>query len=144
MSLSFVRRRLIAAGGLVLTLFIAACSDGRKPVFPVQGRILDADGNPAAGAKVIFHPLNDNEPDAARPIGIVDEAGAYSLTTYEKGDGAPPGDYAVTVEWRPAKPAPFGRTSEDKLKGRYAVASKSPFKATVNRQPTTLDAFRLD
>ena len=145
MSSPFPRRRPgIRAGGLVLVLLLAGCGESRRSVFPVRGQVLDADGKPAAGAKIIFHPLDDKDPDAARPVGIVDEAGAFSLTTYANGDGAPPGSYAVTVEWRPAKPTPFGPTPEDQLKGRFASTSKSPFKATIGKQPTTLEPFRLN
>jgi hypothetical protein len=138
------RRLATRVGGIVLVLLLAGCGDSRKPVFPVQGQVLDADGKPAVGAKVIFHPLDDKDPNAARPIGIVDDAGSFALTTYNKGDGAPQGNYTVTIEWRLPKKVPYGPQPEDQLKGKFASANKSPFKATVANQPTTLEPFRLN
>jgi len=138
------RRPVLRAGGVLLVLFLAGCGDSRKTVYPVQGRVLDADGKPAAGAKVIFHPLDDKDPGAGHPVAIVDDTGSFALTTYNKGDGAPAGNYAVTIEWRPQRETPFSPTPEDKLKGRFATASKSPFKATIAKEPTTLEPFRLD
>jgi hypothetical protein len=144
MSSPFPRRRpVFRAGGVALVLLLAGCGPARKSVFPVQGQVLDSDGKPAVGAKVIFHPLDDKDPNAARPLGLVDDAGTFSLTTYNRGDGAAPGSYAVTIEWR-GQPTPINRNPEDKLKGRFANANKSPFKATVGNQPTTLEPFRLD
>jgi hypothetical protein len=140
-----LRRLGFRAGGLVAAfLLLSGCGESRKPVFPVQGQLFDADGKPAAGAKLIFHPQDDTDPNAARPVGVVDPSGAFSLTTYEKGDGAPAGNYAVTIEWRPARTAPFSPIPEDQLKGRFANATKSPYKATVGKQPTTLEPFRLN
>jgi hypothetical protein len=138
------RRPALAAGGLALAFLVAGCGDGRKPVYPVRGQVLDADGKPAAGAKVIFHPIGINDPGAARPVGVVDDSGEFTLTTYASGDGAPPGNYAVTVEWRPPRTTPFGAVPGDRLKGRYASAAKSPFQAMVGTEPTRLEPFRLN
>src|SRR5271166_401014 len=137
------RRRAFQAGA-ILVFVLTGCNDGRKPVYPVQGQVLDAEGKPAAGAKVIFHPTEDRDPNAPRPIGVVEADGAFSLTTYYNGDGAPPGAYAVTVEWRPAKTSPFSPTPEDQLKGRFANPGKTPFKATVEKQANTLEPIRLN
>jgi hypothetical protein len=138
------RRPAWRAGGLVFALVLAGCGDGRKPVFPVKGQVLDADGKPAAGAKVIFHPPDMKDPQAVSPVGIVEEDGTFGLTTYNKGDGAPAGNYAVTIQWPLPGANPFGRNPGDRLNGRFAFVSKSPFKATVAQESTTLEPFRLD
>jgi hypothetical protein len=75
-----------------------SCSDGRRPVFPVQGQVLFED-KPTPGAMVIFHPVNDPDPRAPRPIARIGADGTFKPTTYATGDGAPAGTYDVTVTW---------------------------------------------
>lgn len=63
--------------------------------------------------------------------GTTEEDGTFSLTSYEPGDGAPIGDYIVTVVWR--EEIPEGKSLDtfnpkDRLNGRYA----SPDKSTLN------------
>jgi hypothetical protein len=135
---------MMATAGLAFLLVLAGCGPSRKPVFPVKGQLLDAEGKPATGAKVIFHRSGEADKNAVYPTGVVDEAGAFSLTTYDKGDGAPAGDYAVTVEWRPPRQSPVVAPRGDRLQGKYADPVKSPFKATVGAAPTTLEPFRLN
>ena len=63
---------------------------------PVSGTVT-LDGQPVAGAVVRF------TPDGTRPVmayGLTQNSGQYRLTTYEKGDGAVPGKYAVTVVFK--------------------------------------------
>jgi hypothetical protein len=130
--------------GLAAALLVAGCGPSRKPVFPVKGQLLDAEGKPAIGAKVFFHRLGEADKNPVYPVGVVDEAGAFALTTYNAGDGAPAGDYAVTVEWRPPRASPIVAPRGDRLQGRFADPAKSPFKATVGAQSTTLEPFRLN
>ncbi len=139
------RRSKFLTGGVALVIvLVAGCGESRKSVFPVEGQVLDSEGKPAAGAKVIFHPLDDKDPKAVCPVGTVNDAGKFLLTTYVKSDGAPAGNYAVTIEWRPPPPQPFAPAPEDKLQGRFASVGKSPFKATIGKEPTTLEPFRLN
>ncbi|SRR5579871_995609 len=145
MSRSFSgRRRGLAAAGLLLALFAAGCGERTQPLFPVRGQVLDAEGKPAAGAKVIFHPVGDAAAGGARPVGVADDSGTFTLTTFKAGDGAPPGNYAVTVEWRAAPNSPFSRASADRLQGRFANAATSTLKVTVAPQQNTLEPFHLN
>ena len=68
------------------------------PVYPVEGQVI-FEGRPAAEAWVVFHPKADN-PNLPRPRAKVDQQGKFTLTTYEPQDGAPAGEYAVTLELR--------------------------------------------
>src|SRR5262245_15325321 len=70
----------------------------RPALAPLTGHV-SFDGQPAAGATVIFHPL-EAPADAPRPTATVGTDGTFTLGTYQPGDGAPAGEYAVTVEWR--------------------------------------------
>jgi hypothetical protein len=57
-------------------------------------------GNPARGALVVFHPLDNPDRVAVKPRAVVGRDGTFSLFSYRVGDGAPAGTYAVTVVWQ--------------------------------------------
>src|SRR5438105_15139802 len=99
---------ITARGALLLAalaLLAAGCS-GRRSVSPVSGQVF-VGKKPAAGAMVTFHPVRDAGGPVYRPNGYADAQGRFALTTYTQGDGAPAGEYVVTVEWIPAKKSPF-------------------------------------
>src|SRR5439155_239758 len=120
---------------LVLAALCASCEGNRrKPVFPARGQIL-FDGKPAAGATVFFQPVV-TEPDGIAPYAVTDASGAFRLTTYLTYDGAPAGEYVVTVRY----PGPPRRGSDedqgpDRLVGRYADVATSPLRATIEKKP---------
>src|SRR5437879_271898 len=87
----------------VCCLMIGGCSRNAGDATPVVGQ-LTVDGKPASAAVVTFHPVSATNPDAPRPTGRVDSEGRFQLTSSAAGDGAPPGDYKVTVTWRVAVP----------------------------------------
>lgn len=114
----------------------------KVPVHKVTGSVLTADGKPAAGATVAFHPVG-REPYPFTPFGTVGRDGAFTPTSYETGDGVPAGDYAVTVVWRSSDPDGEAM-GPDKLKGRgYNDPAQTPFKATVTADGAALAPFRL-
>jgi len=89
----------IVAGFLAMVWagFTFATRDGsRLSVSAVTGKVL-VEGTPAEGANVVFHPLDPKQ--EVKPRGAVGADGTFKLTTYLPGDGAPSGDYKVTVEW---------------------------------------------
>jgi hypothetical protein len=130
----------LALAGVVL---LSGCGQGgRKPVYPARGQVFDGNNKPAAGALVIFHPVGDDDPN--KPRGYVDDKGNFTLTTYEEGDGAPEGEYVVTVEWRPKKKTPYDPEPPDKLQGRYANRKTSRLRATVEkRQQNEIKPLRV-
>jgi len=69
-------------------------------------------------------------------FGLVD--GAFRLSTYDPNDGAPAGEYYVSVIW-----PTDGREDEDKLNGRYRDPKTSQLTATVKEGSNELKAFRL-
>ncbi|HEV7281768.1 MAG TPA: carboxypeptidase-like regulatory domain-containing protein [Pirellulaceae bacterium] len=124
--------RLAFATAWVPVLLLTGCGG---EFVPATG-IVNVDGAPASGATVIFHPASGSD----RATGRTDESGRYTLKTSAPGDGARPGEYAVTVVWLEEKPAPPAEASddpehmtvaEDRLKGRYAEKSDASPKATV-------------
>jgi hypothetical protein len=47
--------------------------------------------------------LDDPDPKAVKPRGVVGRDGAFSLTCYRADDGAPAGNYTVTILWQQAR-----------------------------------------
>jgi len=106
-------------------------------------------GKPAAHAQVTFHPVNDNSPEAVHPVGTVDEKGGFTLTSYQQGDGAPEGEYLVTVQWFLAtKPrnasAGDDYTTVNHLPARYGRPESSGLRATVRKGDNELPPFSLE
>jgi hypothetical protein len=131
---------------MLVPLGVAGCATGeqRKPVFPVRGKVL-VGSKPAVRAQVIFHPLNDPDPQAVRPNGEVQADGSFTLNTYTAGDGAPAGEYAVTVLWASGSSAIGGDADSgpDRLGGRYANPEKTTLRAQVREGDNELPPFQL-
>ncbi len=123
-------------------ILLSACErNTRKPVFPVKGQIL-FEGKPASGATVFFVPT-EVESEAISPYGVTDANGTFTLTTYLTYDGAPAGDYVVTVRWPgPPKKGGEDESGPDKLQGRYGDPKTSKLKTTVEKKPNEL-TFQL-
>lgn len=138
---------VVAAGSLVLS----SCGESRELAFPVRGKVLYYN-QPAQHATVIFHPQGGSEEvQKLRPHGTVDAEGNFTLTTYDPDDGAPAGDYKVTVIWPGESPedaldaedpehVPSG---PDRLQGRYKDPEASSLSATVTEGTNELEPFQL-
>jgi len=89
----------VACLGLAL-LSVTGCGKAepvRVSVHPVKGQVILA-GKPAAGAVVVFHP---KAPGAfPPPRAQADKDGNFLVTTFKTADGAPLGEYVITVELR--------------------------------------------
>jgi hypothetical protein len=127
-------RRLLTIGGLCFVLLCSSCGDGRKAVYLVRGEVLDAADKPATGAVVVFNPVNPDPKDPLKPVGKVDDSGHFSLTSYKENDGAPVGEYTVTITWPTPRKTPMDPDLGDQLKGRYATPEKSTIRATVEKK----------
>lgn len=106
------------------------------PTHPVTGRVT-VNGVPAKGSIIRFTPKTP-QPGAKYPLtpsGKANEEGVYQLTTYEGPDGAPTGDYLVTIEWPDADWRPPGGgmppPPPDRLKGRFADPTRSTIEVSV-------------
>jgi hypothetical protein len=131
---------------LVAPALLTGCGgSGREETFPARGRVV-LDGKPPVHALVVLHPLDGNgRQDRPRPHGKVAEDGTFVLTTYEPGDGAPRGEYAVTVEWWLASK---GRGGDDpppsnRLPARYARPQTSGLRAVVSEGENDLPEIRI-
>ena len=108
------RRRAVAY--LLVALLVgsgASCSSGdRVRLYSVRGQVLYKN-RPVVRAMVVFHPLEGRSARDPKPIAYTDDEGRFSMTTDRPGDGAPAGEYAITVELREKTP-----TGVEKVHGR--------------------------
>ena len=140
----------------VLVFLLAGCGGEADPsaginLVPVSGSLLFK-GQPAAGAMLIFHPEGQDEDNhAIRPSAVTDVEGRFELTSFENGDGAPPGKYNVAVIWElePEASGGFSSLGQDKANGdtllnrKYASPDTSELTAVVASTPTELLPFEL-
>lgn len=84
---------LVAGCCLLVSAIGCGMRDGRPARVPVSG-IVTMGGEPVEGALVTFVPKS---PDGESAVGTTDESGKYVMTTFERNDGAVPGEYFVKV-----------------------------------------------
>lgn len=139
-----MKSRIVA--GAALLLGALGCSSSDNATYPVELEVF-VNGKPATGAVVVLYPTGGVKTDTALPTGKVGEGGAVKLSTFAQDDGAPPGEYTVTVEWRDVKYVGTDNLREfsaDKLKGKYKRHdSPNAPKVTVDKQPNKLPALQL-
>ncbi len=139
-----VRYRLVA----ILALVAPGCSSQVKPPasVPVIGSVSQK-GRPAAGIVVKFHPQFDIGRLKYIPSGETGPNGQFILSTGAAGNGAPRGDYIVTLE----KPKVVSDREHsgiemeiDEFKGKYSDPTKSQWKVTVKSGDNVLEPFDID
>ena len=127
-----------AAAGLA-----AGCggNDFRK-TYPVTGT-LTVNGAPAEpGVLIWLHPqFAETDKYPIHPKGETTAGGAFVISTYNTGDGAPEGEYLATVEW-PQRIGMSPHFSGDLFGGAYAKADgnkdRPGFKVVVTKEGATL------
>jgi hypothetical protein len=126
-----------------LCVCLVSCASNRygdHPPYPTSGRVV-VNGQPAAGANVVFFHQGDWGKKTILPQAWTDEDGRFALSTYGVEDGAPAGDYRVVVEW----PA-YRRGKEwgpDQLGGKFAKPESSGLTAHVEKGSNELAPFDL-
>jgi hypothetical protein len=129
---------------LIPALLCCSCGkrETRTPVFPVQGKVL-FEGKPLAHAFLVFHPVNGFGVNVSRPIANAEDDGSFAPSTYDAGDGAPAGEYTVTVEWRRPPSNDQVTPSENLLPARYSKPASTPFKVLVVAGENILEPFQI-
>jgi hypothetical protein len=135
-------------GLLVIAALVAvSCSKSdpnRKETFPVTGELY-VDGQPAPLVQISMHDkagADTNQPTFSSTLS--DQDGKFALSTYEEGDGAPPGDYVLTFTWQEFNVLSRGYSGPDKLNGKYSDPKKTPFEVKVEKgKPTDLGRIEL-
>lgn len=135
----------IAVFGLLLGATAAVACSGcgenwKAATYPARGTIT-INGEPPAGAVVELRSAGE-QPDVrnSRPWAVVQEDGSYSLSTYEKGDGAPAGTYKVVVRWPPDVSQP---SLADRLGGAYATPERSRWVVIVSEVENDLPPVEI-
>ncbi len=116
------------------------------PQFKTHGKV-SSHGEPAAGAIVVLHPANKTGAvSPCPPRGVAEKDGTFVIGSRMKDDGAPQGEYAVTIVW-PAEQDPkkqFDNTPPDRLKNRYNDTKNPKWRIRVSAGENTLEPFELD
>ncbi len=137
-----VSARLVLGVALAPALLTASgCGESWAEVFPVSGSV-KFNGQVPTGARIVLHPVTPPGPDAVAPIGRVGDDGSFKITSYESGDGAPPGEYVATIQWFQIDKD--GNVGPNVIPAEYADAKTSPLKVTVKGGgPTQLEPFTI-
>jgi hypothetical protein len=136
-----VQKRLIQIATVLCSVcLVAGCSSESGPkYFPVRGEVL-LDGNPLADAMILFHPLNADASEIPKPLACSDTGGNFELK-----DGAPVGEYAITVELRELKQDgdEMIRDGKNLLPEHYRDPQKSGLKFVVEPGSNEVPAIEL-
>jgi hypothetical protein len=148
--MNYVTLRMCWALVLATLLGNIGCSnvdDNRLQVYHVSGKVT-VKGQPAEGARVALYGATPDltGPGTVVPVGTTDANGVFALRSYEPEDGAPAGEFKVTVIW--PEPIPPNVDQEmyqrkDRLGGRYGNAQKSGLIVTVPEGGGELPPFEL-
>jgi hypothetical protein len=140
-------RKLFLLPFYFLMLAPLGCSQAGQglKLYPVKGQVFLKD-KPATGARLVLVPVED--PKAEKPSAIVDDNGSFQLATRQPGDGAPAGEYFVSITWFERRKIDTRKEDDtkqfvDKLGGRYADPKTSKLKVKITEGPNELPPFKL-
>jgi hypothetical protein len=140
--LSSILSRTLAAGWVLVTL--SSCGPHAPSLHPVRGQVT-VGGQPASGVIVVFHPVHPIDGMKYPPSAMTGPDGCFDVGTLVANDGAPAGDYQVTMTWFPPEyeRRPGEETLPDRLQGRYSDKDKSPLSAQIKPGPNEV-SFKLE
>ncbi|MBX3420915.1 MAG: carboxypeptidase regulatory-like domain-containing protein [Pirellulaceae bacterium] len=96
---------------------------------------------PIRDATVVLHPVTELSDEAIRPRALTDADGKFRLTTYKQHDGAPAGEYRVTIQkWTTDKP---DEGPKNRLNPKLAVPETSGLTATIQDGENKLQDFKI-
>jgi hypothetical protein len=133
----------------IVAVMVSGCGSDVAPVplYEASGKVT-VQGQPAEGAKVVFYPTSSalQGPRMPIPAGTTDATGTFHLQSYEPKDGAPAGEFKVTVIW--PEPIPPNVDQEmyqpkDRLQGRYSDPQRTTITATIPEGGGELPPFEL-
>ena len=115
----------------------------RVATIPVVG-VVKVDGVPAPFLRVVAVPVGGVGAVPMESAALTDANGVFGLSTYETGDGVPPGQYQITFVWGQIN-LMNSQYSGDKFNGKYADPAKSEHNLTVtdSDEPHDLGVIEL-
>jgi hypothetical protein len=138
---------IIYPAAVVCTIFsLASCGSNpssnipnRLPTFAIRGTVL-VDDDPSGSVTVRFNPVIPREKGEHQTMGVTDDNGRITVSTYGLGDGAPAGEYVLTFSKRTRV---MGNDGPDALNERYEAIQRSPFKFVVANGPLDIGEIKL-
>jgi hypothetical protein len=129
----------------LLFILLTSCSaepNQNPPTFKVTGQVT-YQGKPVPDATLVFKKLDQSR----GAVGETDREGKFQLTTYALHDGAPTGEYQVTIMCY-EKPKLNASEAEmyhlkNKLPSKYEDVQKSGLTATVAESDANVVNFEL-
>jgi hypothetical protein len=127
-----------------LTALALVCTSCSKGIYPVSGRV-SYNGAPAAGATVFLQRQGGDALNEQMIMGIVQDDGSFTLVCGHLGQGAPPGNYDVLIEWKRSANQAKGLVKKlpDRLKGRYADPRHPLLHVVIKAETNALPPFEL-
>lgn len=115
--------RTYQLGAFLFVSFLAistlGCGGSNNPVAPVKG-VVTLNGKPVADMVITFTPVpgktasvGDANAPGKSATGNTDAEGKFTLSTYERNDGALVGEHKVTVFGTGPDPTPPGKIPKD-------------------------------
>ena len=147
----------------LISIFITGfvgCGESKWPKTYKSSGAVTLDGTPVERATITFYPLDGQKPANA----TTDANGAFELTSFNAGDGATPGSFAVAIQKFPAieieavpggvpfdesnntdeGPAPGSeKDAESELPEKYGNREESGLSATVTTDGENVFNFEL-
>lgn len=128
-----------------LTFAVFGCGSGEpwKTSHPVSGTVTYK-GKPVKDAELAFFPLDERFPESVRPLAKTKESGEFVVGTYDRDDGAPAGQYKVTVVHHEIVVSKGGMgTKPNDLPKKYATKETTDLIIEVPSGGTQLPPFEL-
>lgn len=141
--------RLVPRAAAISLLLVAAsgCGSGqdssRVQVYPVNGEV-NFRGQPVPGAVVTLHPSTEAPQPAPVPRANVVRDGTFAVSTYDGGDGAPEGEYVVTIVWfKPVLKDGDLRAGPNVIPRKYARPETSDLRVTIAAGENAIPTIKL-
>ncbi|MEY4191025.1 MAG: hypothetical protein RIR17_1761 [Planctomycetota bacterium] len=119
------------------------------PVFPAKGK-LEFQGKPLDGVTLIFNPVDENQ--KIKPQATTDGEGNFTATTFQTGDGAPEGEFIITLVVRSnesdsaredAEVEGRSKPAKTKFPAKYQNPATSNLKVKVSREKPELGVLSI-
>ena len=141
---------------IVLGSMVLGCRGGNsrimppdeRPTFSVVGKVTVDGQPPVAPVKIIATPKDESlkKPGYRLPNAITDEKGSFKLNTFKMGDGAPTGEFDITLVQFDAGNIGIGKKKKgggDLLRGRYSNPKDIKFQLTVEKKAVDMGTLEL-